>query len=159
MECANGNDSRDRCNNHLNKDIYCLPCNENEENESNKPTSTPNTYPTFIPDYFDVYTSMQAVGFDMDQCDFPGFQLLKIRAKEAIESKGEKKVNDYIKYKKERQRRDKNLLNESKVPFQDTQKHYPPLQQLLPNNARTSNNTSTITSVALSFNHTNIINA
>ena len=46
----------------------------------------------FVPDYFDVYTSVKALMFDIDDCQFVGFELLKIRANYMIKMKGKKKL-------------------------------------------------------------------
>ena len=33
----------------------------------------------FIPEYFDVYTSLEALDFKLDEHQYPGFQLINIR--------------------------------------------------------------------------------
>ena len=38
-------------------------------------------------DYYDIYTSIKALGFDIDKSHYPGFQLLCMRVKDVIEKK------------------------------------------------------------------------
>jgi hypothetical protein len=132
--CANGNENRVRCKNHLSEQSFCSPCNEGRETQSKDATSEENhsSYPSYSPDYYEVFTSIKALVFDMNKSNFPGFKIMKIRAENAIKNKSEKTVNDYVKYKKDRWRRDKSLLHQRKVPFRHSQIRKP-LQSLTSN--------------------------
>ena len=82
----------------------CIPIddtNTNNETDNEDDTHIDDVVETFVPDYFDVYTSIKAIGFDYDDLNFTGFDLLNLRVKKEVEAKGVKKVNDYIKYKKQ----------------------------------------------------------
>ena len=73
MMCANGNEDRTRCKNHL----ICLPCNIDEPDDDDngeKEQYRPNDdLPIFSPDYYDIYTSITALGFKFEKYPFPGF--------------------------------------------------------------------------------------
>ena len=125
--CANGDENRrSRCKFHVEieeGEMLCLPCNDENNNQTRKSGSSP--YPIYTPDYFYTYTSIQALGFDFDNFPFPGFQLLHLRVKKEIEAKGQNKVNQYIKDKTHRCKRDKALPLRCKVPFRESQKRKP----------------------------------
>ena len=52
------------------------------------------------PDYYEIYTSIKALGFDIDKFDFPGFCLLNMRANEIMKTKSKNVVRQYIVLKK-----------------------------------------------------------
>ena len=59
----------------------------------------------FDPDYLDVYCSIKALGLEYQVLSFIGFDLLDVRVKKLIESKGMNKVNRMINDKKNNGRR------------------------------------------------------
>ena len=68
-----------------------------DHNDAQQQQSTHNNEP---PDYYEIYTSMKAIGFDPASNEYPGFQLFMLRVKNALESKSESIVKEYIEYKK-----------------------------------------------------------
>ena len=68
----------------------------------------------------DINISLKAKDFDVKEDLFPGFLLLKMRVRNTLKEKGQKKVNDYITYNKDRGRIDQSSFPEKK-PFRPTQ--------------------------------------
>ena len=92
--------------------IY-LPYNdkENDEDDMDWPLNRrpPTIFPTFTPDYVDVYISINVLGFDTTKNPFPGFWLLDIGANKYIAKKRKNKMNKYVKSKQYRWNKDRKL--------------------------------------------------
>ena len=96
------------------QNIYCQPCNDNDNNESNE--NNDHLPDNFVPDYLDVYTSIKALDFDFQETNFPGFDLLNLRVKKDIEKFGKKKIEQLVKAKCRRWKEDIKLCNKRKRP-------------------------------------------
>ena len=108
-------ENRENKENENQTNIYCQPCNDNEQSQSQNDNND-DIPDIFIPDYLDVYTSIKALDFDFESTEFPGFQLLHLRAKEDIEKIGEKKINQLIRSKMRRWKEDIKKCNKRKRP-------------------------------------------
>ena len=69
------------------------------------------------PDYYKMYTSMKAVGFDPSSSPFPGYRLFLMRANDAMCANSKKIVNDYIQLKMKRFKTDINLTYKRRKTF------------------------------------------
>ena len=79
-----------------------ISCNENIEED---------TIGTFIPNYVEVYTSCVVIpGFSFDNCEIPGFQLVKLRAERTLRKMGTRLVNTVLNDKKQSWRKDTDKL-------------------------------------------------
>ncbi len=73
------------------------------------------------PDYFEIYTSMRAFGFDPGTSDFTGHRVLAMRAEEIMKTKSPKAVSDYIEYKKKSVQDNINATHHRKRAFRNSQ--------------------------------------
>ena len=90
--CNVEEENRVRCKQHFGNVMTCLPCNKKANpDEGIHSNSTSSDSPDiFIPNYYEIFTSIKALGFDLDQCNFHWFSILKHRVKKEIKAKGKK---------------------------------------------------------------------
>ena len=102
-------DCEDRCLCNLHKDRNDIAREPMDEEDSRGKDDM--NIQTFEPNYADAYlTCMSIPDFDFDDFDFPGFKLLKIRAKETAQQMGINMVTTVLKEKEKMWKSDLELL-------------------------------------------------
>ncbi len=88
---------------------------ENDDNEVDE-------VETYHVDYYEIYTTILALGYNIESSKFPGFQVLHLRAQDTLKSKSAKMVSDYVGFKKKKLKSITNLTYQRKRPFRESQK-------------------------------------
>ena len=104
--CCGEEGNRTRCKHHVQSSTSSSSQTSSQTSSSTKAatstqaatskTSTVNENA----DYYDIYTAIRVLDFDIARCQFVGFNLLQERVKEILKEKSEKKITSYIEYQK-----------------------------------------------------------
>ena len=120
--CKNGSEDTTKCKRH--QDI-CLPQDNGQDANQTIYALFDHPYSqlslsTLKPDYFDVYMSIRALGYNIQDNKFSRFQILYQRVKDILEEKGRKKGASQIMFKNQRWKEYYDSLFQRKKPFRPT---------------------------------------
>ena len=128
--CCGEEGNRTRCKHHVQSSTSSSSQTSSQTSSSTKAatstqvatskTSTVNENA----DYYDIYTAIRVLDFDIARCQFVGFNLLQERVKEILKEKSEKKITSYIEYQKQKWKSALKKLDRGRLspPVRETQK-------------------------------------
>jgi hypothetical protein len=120
--CEENEINRVRCKHHRDENIGTTTTTTTNNTHGDDIDDNDKLLP---PDYYDMYCSIKALGFDIENSDFIGFRLLMLRVADTLKAKGERKINEYIENRRRRWTSDFSLTYQRKVPFRPSMKRQP----------------------------------